>query len=263
MKINIKMKKISAFTLLEILFISILLSAGLLFVAKAIQHAKEVNYKVIQSVIANQIATEWVEIVYQLRNTNFLKYEKVKPDYEDFVNKRIINSCRLAHDFDDCLKMLSSDYHGLTSELWFDNSLNDNEKKLFLKTWYYYITNDWWINTINNCYYDKEDPDRQKNCSKISQDIYSICQNDWSWIPCTWWHAAGNDESKYWHFYRYIEWLGSYDMNSSETGWTIINPNYFAANIDAQEYRFCCRVFREWMQWWELEICATMTNFND
>ena len=250
-----KTNKKLAFTLLEILFISILLSSGLLFVAKSIQHAKEVNYKVMQSVIANQIATEWVEIMYQLRNTNFLKYEA-----SWYNNKRIINSCWLAHDFTACLDKLGA------RNLNFGDSFEkripwfwDNED-LLLQTGYYYITNEWWKNEIHNCNNGLEDPE---NCSKIGQNLYAICQKNGSWIPCTWWHIDWEDESEYWHFYRYIEWLGNYNMDSNETGWTITDPEYFAADIDAQEYRFCSRVYRWWMQWWEIEICSTMTNFTD
>jgi len=254
MRINIKYKRKNAFTFIEILFISILISAGLLFIANSIRHAKEVNYKIIQSVIANQLATEWVEIVYQLRNTNFLQYETL------WINdKRIINSCRLAHNFNECYDILKQK-HGLNLSIQNWHLFDDYENNLFLKTWYYYITNNWWINELHNCNLESDKPE---NCSKIAQDIYSICQIDWSWIPCTSWHEANNDESNYWHFYRYIEWIGNYNMDSTETWWTILSPEYFPADKDAQEYRFCSRVYRQWMQWWEVEICSTMTNFID
>lgn len=257
MKINIKAKK-SAFTFIEILFITILLSAGLFFIANSIRHAKEVNYKVIQSVIANQLATEWVEIVYQLRNTNFMKYET-----QSINDKRVINSCRLAHDFDECYKSLV-DFHQLNYNSFSTNfSYINEDDKMLLQTWYYYITNDGWINSLHNCKYDDDDAERQENCSKIAQNMYAICLNNSSWSPCTSWHEAGNDESKYWQFYRYIEWFGNYDMASNETWWTLISQSSFPAYNDAQEYRFCSRVYWKWMQWWEVEICATMTNFTE
>lgn len=254
MNINIKTNKKLAFTLLEILFISILLSSGLLFVAKSIQHAKEVNYKVMQSVIANQIATEWVEIMYQLRNTNFLKYEASWYNY-----KEIINSCRLAHDFAECYEILWN--RNILSFNVSDYKIGRENENLLLQTGYYYITNNWWKNEIHNC--NDNELEGHENCSKIGQNLYAICQKSGSWIPCTWWHIEWEDESEYWHFYRYIEWLGNYNMDSNETGWTITDPEYFAADIDAQEYRFCSRVYRWWMQWWEIEICSTMTNFTD
>lgn len=260
MKFHLKNDRKKAFTLLEILFVTIIISAWLLFVAEAIRHAKQVNYTVIQSVIANQLATEWIEAVYQLRNTNFLKYEV---DWE--FDTDVLNSCRLSTNFDWCKKTIEhrkgnrAGYSISNSD--FENDYGIIEKKSFLKAGYYYITNSWWENILNNCYYEKDNDVRKENCWKIAQDIYAICQKDWTRVPCTSWHVEWNDESKYGHFYRYIEGVWSYDMSSNQTWWALIDTSKFANDKNAQEYRFCSRVFRVWMDWWNVEICSTMTNF--
>lgn len=52
-----------------------MISVWLLIVAEAIQHAKLVNEKVTQTIIANQIASAGVEAIYQNRNTNLLSWD--------------------------------------------------------------------------------------------------------------------------------------------------------------------------------------------
>lgn len=218
------MKKIKAFTMIEILIISILISAWLFTISDAITHAKLVNQRVNQSIIANQLSTEWVELVYQLRNTNFLKYY-----YWTDHEKSKLNSCRLAlNDFSTC----------------------DGYSEQIMSSWYYYISsnNNQKIQTCNS-----------ENCSEIIQDQYAVCLNSGVRVPCPLWHSVWNDESKYWRFYRMIEWKWIYDMSQDTTWWQITQDNI--SNIDTQEYRFCSRVARIWGQDWEIEICSTMTNF--
>ena len=248
------MKKIKAFTFIEILIISILITTWLLVVAGAITHAQRVNRRVMQSVIANQLATEWVEILYQQRNSNFLTYQKYKENVE--IAQEDINACRLALNFDACLETEKSE---LAYNL---SSCIDGIDNRILRAWYYYITNETWKNFINNCLCK----DQETDCSDPKQDIYAICLNDWVWHPCPQWHEAWWDQSKYWKFYRIIEWIWSFDMAAESTGGQFLNTNRFLsryAATDAQEYRFCSRVVREWGGWqdWELEICSTMTNF--
>ena len=84
-------------------------------------------------------------------------------------------------------------------------------------------------------------------------------------MPCPEWHNAWQgDQSRYWKFYRMIEWLWVYDMSENEIWWRYLESE-FCNPQNAQEYRFCSRVAREWgwgySQWWEVEICSTMTNF--
>ena len=223
------MKKIKAFTMVEILIISILIAVWLFTISDAIRHAKLVNQRVSQSVIANQLATEWVELVYQLRNTNFLKYY-----YWTDHEKTKLNSCRLAlSNFSSC-------------------DINNNSATM--SGWFYYISTGTITDPkgIQTC--------SSTDCSEIIQDQYAVCLNSWVRVPCPQWHSAWNDESKYWRFYRMIEWQWIYDMSQNTTWWQIIQNNNIS-NIDTQEYRFCSRVARIWWQDWEIEICSTMTNF--
>ncbi len=67
------MKKIKAFTMIEILIITIIVWVGLLSIVIAINKVKISTNSINQNIIANQLAKEWLEIIYQIRNTNLLK----------------------------------------------------------------------------------------------------------------------------------------------------------------------------------------------
>jgi len=72
------MRKIKAFTMIEILIITIIVSIWLLSIVFAVSKAKTMTNSIIQNMIANQLAKEWVEMVYQIRNTNILQHTTQK-----------------------------------------------------------------------------------------------------------------------------------------------------------------------------------------
>lgn len=222
--------------MIEILIISIVISTWLFAIFTAANHAKLVNQRIMQTIIANQLATEWTEIIYQTRNTNLLRYNK---------DKTKINDCRLSIDYDECIKTYP-------------------EKKLdeiVLYTWNYYIETDTnWKNKIIAC--------NETWCENQYDQRYAICLKDWVRDPCTSWHELWWDESRYWKFFRVIEWIWIYDMSKNQKWWqkisNISENNSIRCNSNpcyAQEYRFCSRVYRVWWLDWEIEICSTMTNF--
>ena len=244
-KTNI-MKKSKAFTMIEILILCVVLWAWLVSIFQAANRAKMTSERVTQTIIANQLATEWVEILYQFRNTNFLRHQERdiswKTKQEQKENPRNWNKCRLALDYNN-------------------NAQKDSTCNTLLLTWYYYITTDSsWKNEIVKCY----NPNCEENIASatgIIDDVYAICLTGWIRTSCTGWHEAWWDQSKYWKFYRTIRSIWIYDMASDET-WGILIPNLEdAEKADAQEYRFCSVVARRGWQNWEIEICSTMTNF--
>ena len=103
-KTNI-MKKNKAFTMIEILILCVVLWAWLVSIFQAANRAKMTNERVTQTIIANQLATEWVEILYQFRNTNFLRHQERdiswKTKQEQKGNSRNWNKCRLALDYNN------------------------------------------------------------------------------------------------------------------------------------------------------------------
>lgn len=59
--------------MLEILLITIVVWIGLLSILFAINNSQKKSNNIIQNIIATQLAKEWVEKVYQTRNTNIIK----------------------------------------------------------------------------------------------------------------------------------------------------------------------------------------------
>lgn len=211
------------------------------------------NERIVQSIIANQIATEWVEVLYQFRNTNFLKHERLDLNLKDRWDNNYTwswNECRLALDYTTTTSGSCDD------RLW---------------VWYYYIDTVDWINRIikcdtgcNNSWWDNISTDNNMSAVNIIDDRYAICLKSWVWVPCTGWHEAWWDQSTYWKFYRTIRGIWLYDMATDDyTWWKLLEDedNTTIANTNAQEYRFCSMVARKWWQNWEIEICSTMTNF--
>lgn len=249
------MKKTKSFTMIEVLMTALLISIWLLTVFEVMNYAKKVNQRVSETLIANQLATEWTEILYQIRNTNFIKYENEKQKYiancnswyenynswyeiciTEYKNTHNINRCWLALDYDACIS---------------DTTYNNN-----LWTWCYYIINTGWKNILNE-YTTGSDCEADGFINE-----FAICLNSWTRIPCTWWHVEWLDESRYWKYFRNIQWQGVFDMSSSTTWGTMLETNELSEKV-VQEYRFCSYVSRWSIDTWSIEICSTMTNFID
>ncbi len=59
--------------MIEILIVTIIVWVWLLSIFFAVNQAKISTHSISQNIIANQLAKEWIEIIYQIRNTNLLK----------------------------------------------------------------------------------------------------------------------------------------------------------------------------------------------
>ncbi len=264
--------------MIEVLITALILWIWILTLHSTITQAKLVNERTFQTMIGNQLATEWAEILYQIRNTNFLKYESDKEIYTnswlmahqnswdcnprndcvikfydtlltEFKNENNIDRCRLALDYDACIH-------------------NPNYTWM-LNTWFYYIVTNDWLNSINQCTWNQNYNDINSDnclgntdeCCHRYRNEYSICLNSWVRVPCPSWHEW--DESKYWRFYRNIKWMWIYNMaNWETTWWNLLNTNDLGS-ANAQEFRFCSTVTRAGWENPAVEICSTMTNFID
>ena len=268
--------------MIEILITTIILWIWILTLHRTITQAKLVNERTFQTMIANQLATEWAEILYQIRNTNFLKYESAKEiDVENCIKTKKIKDWKLSSDnsaeacdrmkcYDLCLADFKKEHN--INRCWlsidYDTCISSNSNYTWiLNTWFYYIVTNNWSNSINQCtWHDDFNDINSEDCLSNADECchryrneYSICLNSWVRVPCTLWHEW--DESKYWIFYRHIEWMWIYDMSASNiTWWQLLATNQLG-NYNAQEFRFCSTVSRAWWEHPAVEICSTMTNF--
>ena len=178
-----------------------------------------------QTVIATQLAQEWIEMVYQIRNTNLLKYSfarnnarlKINPyeflwewsDEERIHTESYVLSWKILIKVDDPLNIGD----------WIDDY--DKEFNLCL-TWWQRISCPWL--------------DNQTNYGKFFRTI------EWKWLytkfsSSTWWELITCQEA--WWF------------------WSICHDK------TAKEFRFCSRVEYIWTKTWNIEICGVLTNFFD
>ena len=229
---KITQKKLKAFTMLEILMITVIVWVWLLSVVVVITKAKTTVNNTKQEVIATQLAKEWIEMVYQIRNTNVLKHI----NYKDY--------CRLNQNTEE--------------------NCSDSTNTSRITTWNYILSwlslNPNWSNLDISDWIDTQDKD------------FSLCLNSWQREPCQW----SDNQSKFWKFFRVIEWKWLYIKDVPFTWWLKIscsNPwawwdvewiDYNCAQWDyvhPMEFQFCSRVEYVWTKADRVEICGILTNF--
>jgi len=209
--------------MIEILLVIVVIWVWLLSIVIAVSNAKVSTNKTKQKVIATQLANEWIEMVYQIRNTNLLKYSNYK------------NYCRLDTNPNSTCNN-SSNPNRITQQnyilIWQSLSWTTDE----LNIWN-------WIDTQDKA--------------------FSLCLTWWQRWACPW----QNNQTKYWKFFRTIEWKWLFLKNSSNTWWDLINCTNWSTTIcndnSAKEFHFCSRVEYIWTKTWNVEICGVLTNFFD
>ena len=237
--------KIKAFTMLEILMITLIIGIGLLSIVVAISKAKVITNNTKQHIIATQLAREWVEMVYQIRNTNLLKF----PDYEDY--------CWLYTEWDNlCPSIITPT---TDRNVW---QINPR-----MTDWINYVLNaskhiNWTLETLNI-----------SDWISTWEKIFNICLSWGQRISCPWL----DNQTKYGKYYRTISINWLYRKNSTITWWVLTHCLFnwqVASFLDwtsttcaiptppwPLEHRFCSRVEYIWTKTWSVEICWVLTNF--
>ena len=214
--------KKKAFTMMEILIITVVIGVWLISIIAAVSKAKTSINNIKQSVIATQLAKEWIEMVYQIRNTNLLKHKSYK------------NYCRLdvnpTESCDDSThpnRMTENSYILSWQALsWISQALNIQDG---ITTWdkLFWLCLTWWQRT--NC-------PRSNNKSKY-WSFFRTIEGKWLFLKNS-----------------LLTWGESIDCSNWNTQ-TYCNEN------TAKEFRFCSRVEYIWTKPWNVEICGALTNF--
>ena len=234
MKKILNIKKIKAFTMLEILMITLIIGIWLLSIIVAITKAKTVTNQTKQSVIATQLAKEWIEMVYQIRNTNLLKHTNFK-NY-CWLNQNPKESC--------------------------NSSTNPNR---ITKT-NYILT--WQLLKPNNDILDLSD------WITPSDETFSLCLQSWQRISCQSAENQTDFgkffrviEGK-WLYIKDVDltWWIEIICNNAWAGGTTQWEDYNCAQWDdlhPMEFHFCSRVEYLSTKADSVEICGILTNFFD
>lgn len=233
-------KLIRSFTLLEILFVVVAVSIGLMAILTAVDYAFRNVQSVRQRVVAINLAREWMEWVYQIRDTNRILWPAKK------------DACRL--DMDPLVDQdLSLGFWCLDDEwMWSGNyilqkMISGSQQSFYLSGWSAWseLNLSDWIQT--------------------SDSKFALCMSWGLWEAC-----PGDTWSI--SYFRQIhgEWLFYKDSNT--TGWDYLDCLNWEADVffpttlncwwlEAKEYRFCSKVAYLGQWKWEVELCGLITNF--
>ncbi len=237
-------KSIRSFTLVEIVFVVVIISIGLVSILYAINSAFDNVQSTKQRVIAINLAREGIEWIYQIRDTNRLlgpaKKDECWLDKNPLIDENYGTTC----DWSDC---------GCKDDIWMWNGkyilqklISGNQQSFYLSGW-----SDWnWLDLSDGIQ---------------SGDIkFTLCQS-WGLREA----CPGN--ATFVSYFREIHWEWIFFKDSNTTGWDYLNcenwnSTYWASLScwwsEAKEYRFCSKVAYVGQWKWEVELCWIITNFS-
>lgn len=225
-------QNIKAVTLLELIIAIAILSIGLAAIIKMVSGWNHTVDRLRQSVVAINLSREWMEQVYNIRNTNRLRRWWKK------------DACRLKID------PLSDWGNGLCQD---DDRMTKWHYIIIpkIKDWQRYYALSWsFMSWLDMSYFDVGVDDK-----------YSMCYTWWYWEPCPGEMFTRSE----WRFFREIGWKWLYRKDVNITGWTFIScvnwEDAWCADKRAKEYRFCSKVEFVKQYNWSVEMCWVLTNF--
>lgn len=221
------------FTLWEILLIIVVISIGLLAIVSLLTYGINFVQKSREKVIAINLAREWIEAVYQIRDTNRQRRAGRKDQCRLKADPLVDES---AAGCEDDLRMISGSY------ILEKNTVSGQE--YFLLTGYTTDVLDlgWGIDTWAL--------------------RYALCRSGGLRTAC-----PGYDfTSAEWRYFREIRGYGLFAKDVTQTGGQEILCDsgmdlFICGSPSAKEFRFCSKVIYVWYGTWEVELCGAITNF--
>ncbi len=225
------MKKV--FTLIEMVIVIWMLSTALLtliiFISKSVSFASRTE----KVAIATNIAREWIEWVFNIRNTNWVKYAWKK---------------------DSCWLKLDPEEGG-------DNDCSNDD---WIKSGYYILS---WKKIGDNFYFYLSGVSVDLNIEDWIDSfdkVYQLCNNNGYWQSCANTNLEPKDY-KYWRYFRQIRVLWLVNKNAG-----IGDPDYYLTCVNWQscgsnhalELQFCSKVWYVADHRGYVELCSVLTNFN-
>lgn len=227
MQRNLKNK--SGFTILEVLLMIIIIGVSLTAIIISLNNGMSFMQKTREKTIAINLAREWIEAMYQIRDTN--RYRRAGQK----------ESCRLK----------SNPLSG--------NANCSNDPRIWTGNYILMTATTWW----QQYFYVKEATgwaelnladgmtwDLQFSLCKWDNGIRSGCSSPMS------------SEGKY---FRSIRWIGLFNKTIATSWWQQITCSNWlwpdCWNSTAKEYRFCSKVAYIGQGKGEVELCGLLTNF--
>ncbi len=238
------------FTLVETLFVCSIFAIMVVWIILAINRSFVFMNNTRLQVRATNFAREWVEMMFNIRDTNWRKYSWKK---DEVRNCRVMSSS-------SCDSYISSGLYYLRE------NLSEQDRSIELNT----ITLSS-ISDVEEFYSDewfwKTEYDDNRELAKIAftwtYSFLSWSFNDdwvWVWTPETW-----NVEellSSEADFYRLVRVYGVYKKNTNNISESITTDAGMKDN-NPKELRFCVKVFYRTTAPHASELCSIMTNFEE
>lgn len=196
-----------------------------------------------QEIVAINLAREWIESVYQIRNTNRKRRWGKKDACWLKVDPLSGNTSACEND----PRMWSGNYIVQTKE-------TPQGQKYFFLSW-------------------TAEQDMDVSYFDPREMVYAMCYGSGQWQPC----PLGTQDNvvSEGRFFRQIDGLWLYLKNVQQTGWQYIDcqngidtytytpppTDYDCADTVAKEYRFCSIVQYTKQLYGEVKLCGVLTNF--
>lgn len=215
------------FTVIEILIILVFISVWIISLYSVISWAVSFTTTTKQRIIWINIAREWMESVFNIRDTNWQR-RSGKKDQCWLKTNPMIDEWSAGCENDQWMK--TGNYKLLELKSWDQTylSLSGNAQLLDLKNkkWY----------------------------------TYKMCTDNKYWFNCTW-STNSNITDMAWAYYRVIIW--KWLLNKMTNTYIVCNAwNHLnCGKSDSKEYIFCSRVEYSWNWIWNVEFCSSITNF--
>ena len=265
------MKKVLKwFTLVEVIIALIIISIGILGVYQWVWAGRRDVDSTQSKIIAVNLAREWMEMIYNIRDTNVLRWSSQKN--ECWLKRMPFTwNDQWSSSNNECKDDFSLSYYARSNTVTWD-------------VWISYYNPQIAVNSTTRTSIIQPDKwfavyaiwtDRVLNLTDWIDDwdlAYALCYENNRWFSCP--LNSGNTTStpenfkkfntKYWNFFRslQIKWL-----YNKETGTKILNctppntSNPECNNESAKELVFCSRVeYKKWSYWKE-ELCWSITNW--
>ena len=232
------------FTLLEVMILCWSFSFLIVAIILAINRAFTFIDNTRLAVRSVNFAREWVEIIYNMRDTNRRRESWGRDKYRLSIWKLNTQGGLTDEKFGSGIYVLnesgSNHQYFYADKLDFSSSCNEEN----------FYSNDWFWNDDCSTLRDKAKLNFSgKEYSYYSWDVYQTWSMQdlliWPWLE----------------FYRIVRVFGVYEKNVANSATSISSSDAKLTDWTPAEMRFCVKVFYRWNWEHSSELCSLTTNF--
>lgn len=241
---QLKKNKKNWFTLVEVIIVWVVFAFIVVWIIWAINRSYMFMNNIKYQVIATNLAREWVEMMFNIRDTNWKKYSWKKdeswasfyklgcPMYAIGESSTWLYTTALSVPLLGCNNVPANIWRDVyDGSLFFNEQTNNNRNIQMFK-----VNLSWNYQYISGSINDDWDIDRTNSTWSISDLL-------WNEID----------------FYRLVSIYGVYDKNKNDPDFRVTN----LTDETPKELRFCVKVFYKTDKPHSSELCSVMTNFEE